>query len=242
VAKRSGGPDYTPGKSLGKVVGARSDLSAEELDAVVRQLNGICRSASLEFALRVGALIIHHFYGGDMEGWRERGPKINSFRRLAEHPELALSAAALYRCVAIFEICERLRAASRWRRLGATHLRVVIGIPSDKQEYLLSQANEECWSVQVLQAKAQSLRAWRPRGGRRVQSLLDKRLRAIARCLQNWSVGGNSIGEQEPEELERSLQLLERMKAAVEELSGELKAQRRRLAEMSDSGCCPAAQ
>src|SRR5688572_20149166 len=76
-------------------------LSAEQIDEVVHQLNGICRNSSLEFALRVGAVIIHHFYAGDAHAWRDRGPKVHSFRRLAEHPELALSAGAIYRCVAI---------------------------------------------------------------------------------------------------------------------------------------------
>src|SRR5512138_314727 len=75
---------------------AGAELSEEQLDEVVLQLNGISRSASLEFALRVGATIIHHVYGGDTQAWRVRGPKTLSFRRLAERPDLALSAAALY--------------------------------------------------------------------------------------------------------------------------------------------------
>ena len=205
------------------------DPSAEQLDEVVHQLNGICRSSSLEFALRVGAVIIHHFYGGDMDAWRERGPKLNSFRRLSEHPDLALSAGALYRCVAIFEMCERLRAASRWRRLGASHLRAVIGLPSAQQEYLLTRANNERWTVQALQAKAQPLRAGRMRGGRRAQSLLDKQLRTLDRCLEDWGRALESVGQQEVEKLEHSLHLLQKMKTSVEELAVAVQAKRSRL-------------
>jgi hypothetical protein len=203
--------------------------SLAELDDVVNQLNGICRSSSLEFALRVGAVIIHHFYGGDMAAWQERGPKLNSFRRLAAHPDLALSAGALYRCVAIFEMCDRLRAASRWRRLGASHLRAVIGIPSEQQEALLNKANDERWTVQILQVKAQTLRSRRDRGGRKAQSLLEKQLRTLDRCLVGWGKAIDSVGQQEVDQLERSLELLHKIKASAEELAVALQAQRRRL-------------
>jgi hypothetical protein len=215
-------------------VEAGAELSAEQIDEVVNQLNGICRSSSLEFALRVGSVIIHHFYGGDTQAWRERGPKVHSFRRLAQHPELALSAGALYRCVALFEMCDRLRAPSRWRRLGASHLRAVIGIPAERQEYLLTKANEERWSVQALQAQAQTLRTARTRGGRRAQSVLGKHLSAVDRCLRNWRGALESVHSGEPEELERSFQLLVSMRSFVEELACAVETQRNRLAP--DSG------
>lgn len=208
---------------------ASTSLSEGQLDEVVHQLNGICRSSSLEFALRIGALIIQHFYGGKTEVWRDRGPKLHSFRRLAEHPELTLSAGALYRCVAIFEMCERLRAPARWQRLGASHLRAVVGIPAEKQEYLLTKANNERWSVQVLQAEAQGLRTGRNRGGRRASSRLGKHIRALDRCLQDWGRSLDSMASSQPEELQRSLELLEKMKAAVEQLTWAVEAQRNRL-------------
>lgn len=214
-----------------------STVSAQELEEVVHQINGICRSSSLEFALRVGAVIIHHFYGGEAEAWRHRGPKVNSFRRLAEHPELALSPGALYRCVAIFEMCERLRAASRWRRLGASHLRAVIGIPVDKQEYLLSKANDERWSVQTLQAQAQRLRIGRTRGGRRVRSQLGKNLCVLDRCLENCRVALDSGGSQELDELERGLAMFEKMKASMDELSAVLESRRSQLLSDDEEKC-----
>jgi hypothetical protein len=208
--------------------------SSEQIEEVVHQLNSICRNSNLEFALRVGSIIIHHFYDGDTDTWRSRGPKVNSFRRLAAHPDLTLSAGALYRCVAIFELCDRLRAASRWRRLGASHLRIVIGLPPDKQESLLNSANEERWSVQMLQAKAQGLRANRARGGRRAQSALGKQLRMLDRCLQDWDLVLDSVRSHELDELERTLQLLEKMKASIEELSEAVEVQRNRLGASND--------
>jgi hypothetical protein len=205
-------------------------LTADQLDDVVSQINGICRNSSLEFAIRVGAVIIHHFYNGDTEAWRHRGPKGNSFRRLAAHPELALSAGALYRCVAIFEICNRLRAASRWRRLGATHLRAVIGVPDDQQGSLLNRANDERWSVQTLEAHAQRLRTSRARGGRRAQSPLSKHLSVLDRCLGSCEAALESIESHDPDELERSLQVFQKIKASLEALSGAVLSRRGQLA------------
>src|SRR4051794_34652916 len=121
------------------------EVSDESIQLVVYQIGQICRDSSLEFALRVGAVVIHNFYDGEVNSWRGRGPKLHSFRRLARHPELPMSPAALYRCVAIFELCERLNAPARWRRLSASHLRTVLGLPPDAQEQLLATANKHHW-------------------------------------------------------------------------------------------------
>jgi hypothetical protein len=74
--------------------------SDDEIHIVVAQIRRLVRDASLEFALRVGAIIIHHFYEGESDAWRSRGPKTASFRKLAQHPQLPLSAGALYRWAA----------------------------------------------------------------------------------------------------------------------------------------------
>jgi hypothetical protein len=194
-------------------------LSQEQIEEIVRDLNGICRSSSLEFALRIGAVIIHHFYDGDPKAWRVRGPKINSFRRLAEHPELQMSAGALYRCVAIFELCERLHAASRWRRLGASHLRTVLGLEPHHQVQLLTDANEQRWSVQVLQARVQALKSGRSRGGRRAQSPLERRLRTLDTCLRECEESLRMDESQRPDVVNESLRLLTRMKQMMGKLA-----------------------
>jgi hypothetical protein len=203
-------------------------ISNELLDDVVSQLNRVCRASSLEFALRVGAIIIYHFYKGDTDAWRTRGPKLNSFRRLAEHPELPMSAAALYRCVAVFELCDRLNAPSRWRRLGASHLRVVLGVPHERQEKLLSAANEERWSVQALEHRARQFKQQRHQGGRRVQSPLARNLRLLDQCLMDCEavLDRLDIRACEPEELERGLQLLRKMKVSVDGLAHALEDKR----------------
>jgi hypothetical protein len=159
--------------------------SEEELDQIVAQLGRLARTASLEFALRVGAVIVHHFYGGDTDAWRLRGPKTASFRRLAEHPGLPMSPGALYRCVAIFELCDRLGAPSRWRNLGASHLRAVLGLDAEVQERVLAIANAERWTVRTLHAEVlKGKLARQNRGGRRPQSTATKIVNTIRKCLE----------------------------------------------------------
>jgi hypothetical protein len=202
---------------------------AKPIEEVVHQLNGICRTTGLEFALRVGAVIIHNFYDGDTRAWRDRGPKLHSFRRLAKHPDLLISPGALYRCVAVFELCERLHAPTRWRRLGASHLRAVLCIPVQKQASLLESANRERWSVQTLQAKARELRESRSRGGRRARSPLEKTLRALDQRVRDCEDAFEQVEFQESGELHRSLEQIVKIGAAVEQLKRSIEIWRDRL-------------
>jgi hypothetical protein len=213
---------------------AEAAISAEQIDDVVKQLNNVCRTSSLEFALRIGALVIHHLYRGDTAAWRRRGPKLYSFRRLAEHADLALSAGALCRCVAVFELCDRLNAASRWRRLGASHLRAVLDVPSAEQERLLERANDERWSVLDLRVRAQKLRTNKPRGGRRCQSALRKQIRALDRCLTNCSSALDIDRVVDIHDLNQGTQALAKTRAAVDELERALERQKCRLSSAAE--------
>jgi hypothetical protein len=195
----------------------------EEVNMVVAQLKRITRSASLEFALRVGAVIIHHFYEGDTSCWRSRGPKTTSFRRLAQHPELPLSAGSLYRCVALFELCERLKAPSRWEYLGASHLRMVLGLAPDAQERLLAVANESRWTVKTLQSAVASEKTARiARGGRRAQALVSKSLRTVRKCLDDHMGVLAQLENFSGGEVEQSIRLIEETRLCLENLSQSL--------------------
>jgi hypothetical protein len=196
----------------------RPSEQIEQVEQIVNEINGICRTSSLEFALRVGAVIIFNFYDGDTKAWRDRGPKLHSFRRLATHPDLLVSPGALYRCVAVFELCDRLRAPSRWRRLGASHLRAVLGVPHDRQESLLALANEQRWSVQHLQTRAQELKEDRARGGRRARSPLEKNLRALDQHLRACEGALLHLPASDSDDFEKNLILLTKLRASIEDL------------------------
>jgi hypothetical protein len=156
------------------------------IDRVVVQLNAICKSATFDFAIAVGRLIITSFYGGQLDVWRRRGQKHASFRKLAKHPDLPMSPSALYRSVAIYELAERM-GISRERRLSTSHLRLVLPLPSADQERLLRTADAEGWSVSRLRDEiaAQPRAASSPRGGRKGRSPLRKTLHTLRGCLDD---------------------------------------------------------
>jgi hypothetical protein len=181
-------------ENLAVVVGVRDmtkiqerEPSEEQIDLVVCNLCQIVRETHLDYAIRVGSLVIHYFYGGDMKMWRHRGPKTASFRRLANHPNLPMSASALYRCVAVYDLCERLDVVSKWRRITASHLRLVLRFDEGEQRRLLSLANSERWSVHRLEAEARKLSLC-ARGQRRTaRSELKRRVSSLERVIEMTS-------------------------------------------------------
>jgi len=200
------------------------DAFSEEIEIVVSHIKRLTREAPLEYALRIGVVIIHHFYGGDTTAWRLRGPKTTSFRRLAQHPELPLSPGALYRCVALFELCERLNAASRWDKLTVSHLRLVLALPPAEQEGLLSKANSGRWTVKMLQAQVLRKRwnAQRSSGGRRPEPPVKKSLKAITKCLKEYNETMASLEEFPRDEVAESIRLVNEAKRLIDRLSATL--------------------
>lgn len=150
--------------TLAKLPAEDQPPARDVVDLVVKKLYQITRETTLDYAIRVGSLIIHYFYAGDMKTWRWRGPKTTSFRVLASHPDLPMSASTLYRCVAIYELCERLGVVNKWNRVTVSHLRLVLRLSEPDQQRLLAAANSERWSVQRLQEETEAvLRGSHPR-------------------------------------------------------------------------------
>lgn len=186
------------------------------------QIRRLVRDASLGFALRVGAIIIHHFYHGQSDVWRSRGHKTASFRKLARRPQLPLTAGALYRCIALYELCDRLDAASRWGQLGASHLRLVLGLPQALKEQLLTKANNERWTVKKLQEEALRRKDGTTRGGRRPRPPITRSLMPIKRCLNDYRHTVEQVGEVSDEGHGLSVQLLEETRVCLDALSESL--------------------
>lgn len=159
------------------------EIPDEELDLLVAKLAQISREAHLDHAIRVGSLVIHYFYGGDLQLWRSKGPKTTSFRRLAMHPELPMSASVLCRCVAIFDLCQRFDVVTRWRRITLSHLRLVLRLDSSVQQQLLSAANTHRWTVHQLEAESRKHSQHRA-GGRRPRAELVRKTELIGRVMR----------------------------------------------------------
>ncbi len=195
-------------------------LAHDELvENVVLRLNAIRRAATFDFVMGVGALIVETFYSGDLTAWRMRGRKEASFRRLSRHPDLPMSSVALYRCVAIYEMCERL-GIRNWKHVTTTHLRVVLPLPPETQRQLLDAAESSCWSVRRIEEVAANLQtlgpsAHRHRGGRKPCSrvrtavqVVEGRLCAVADALD---AGGPDI-ESSPHGAQDILEILGRVR------------------------------
>src|SRR4051794_33626699 len=156
-----------------------TDICPVQLDALVTKLNELDRTATLEFALRVGRLIVQTIYAGDLSRWRAFGERDISFRKLAKRTgiDLRMSATTLYRSVALYELCSRL-SAELWRDFGAAHLRAVLGVPEKDQVKLLSRAKAENLSVRELDRYAAAAR------GRILSSPPRHETRRVAKVLQ----------------------------------------------------------
>lgn len=152
----------------------------ERVRRTVHQLCILTRVATLEFALGVGKVVVETLYEGDLSAWRSRARKDHALRALAASPELPLSASALYRALAIYELSRRNVQGTGWRHLGVSHLRTVLGLSSEAQNRLLATAESERWTVARMEREALLLRARsRCSGGRKPVPTCIKSIRRI---------------------------------------------------------------
>jgi hypothetical protein len=113
----------------------------------VGELNSLSKSATLKFALAVGELVVRRLCGGDVACFRSRRVKEDrALRRVATHPDLAMSTSMLYGCVAIYELSERL-GVRRWRHVSTSHIRLVFPLAQESQAALLRDAETKRWPV-----------------------------------------------------------------------------------------------
>ena len=145
-------------------------------------MNAVTRGAALGLALEVGRIVVQHFHGGRPEIFRQRGRRCPSLRKLAGRPELPMSASALYRCVAIYELSSRLGDVSAWEHLGVSHLRAVLGLPMPDQQRLLAEAQRQRWTVRALEAHVAELRE--TAAERRGRPPIPGALRSLRRLLR----------------------------------------------------------
>ncbi len=159
----------------------------ELVERAVRELNAICRDSTLQFAFAIGEFLVQRFYSGNLDAWRSRDPtKSDSLRKLARHPDLAMSPGTLYRSVAMYELAQRLELRN-YQRVSTTHFRLVLPLVPREQARLLRATEEAGWSVCRLEEEIAALVQQDPsvrstRGGRKRASSLSKALRALRQC------------------------------------------------------------
>ncbi len=173
----------------------------------VQRLQNLTRSASLQFAIEVGRVVVDSLYRGDSTAWRDRSQKDHTLRALAANPELPISASALYRALSIYELNQATRGSiARARHLGVSHVRAVLGLERVHQLQLLESAERAAWTVCHLEREVARYRSSaRSRGGRRPSPRYLKTIRQIhqltaVECfdgLEEWS----ALSRSELEEL-----------------------------------------
>jgi len=195
---------------------AGTPVSREVIDQVASTLANLTRGASLELALKVGEIVVHQIYGGDLDALRARGPKDGSFRKLSAHPRLPFSAVTLWRSVAIYELVQRFPGFAKAKHLGVAHLRATLGLPGRVQERLLRAAEVEGWTKDRLEQRAAT---YRQRGdqrrGRRPMPPALRCLRQLDRLAAKHTaaVEGLDLGEFDEGRFRDVEERLERLRA-----------------------------
>jgi hypothetical protein len=204
----------------------RSLEDTARIDHLVLRLNAVCKATTFDFAMAVGKLVVDSCYGGDPKIWRDRGRKDTSFRKLARHPDLAMSASALYNSVAIYELSQRLGISS-WKRMSTSHLRLVLPLSPNDQERLLRLAENQSWPVTRLNEEVRRLRAPQVggRGGRRRLSRVRTGVQSLERSLKTIGelVQSERHADVSPKDASSILELLARIGKACEALEVRLK-------------------
>jgi hypothetical protein len=139
-----------------EVAVSREGRSRANVDRVIAEISAIVREATVDLSLRVGQLVVERFFDGEATNWRARNQY--SLRKLAQHPDLPMSASALRRCIGLYELAQRFGDLSRYERLGTSHFRAIIGLEEAVQRQLLEEANREHWTVNTLERHASEVR------------------------------------------------------------------------------------
>ncbi|WP_437677693.1 hypothetical protein [Sorangium sp. So ce131] len=217
--------------------GQTAPVSDEVIDQVVRELNELHSKAALEEALQMGKIIVDRFYGGDLTEWRAHRSKETSFRRLAARVDLDLrvSATRLYRSVALYELSCRLEIGAE-SKLTTTHLRLVIGLPTEVQMALLEDVKRSQWSTERLERETTRLRAALEK--RRGRPPAPPLVKAVRKLVRDWKHIEAEIDNEEGEDL--SAKELESVYQAVDDIKSRLELLARRLA--TQAKCQPIEQ
>ncbi len=200
-------------------------VSDAVIHALAREIATLHRHTTLDFALAVGRLAVDRLYGGDLEAWRQRSGKDGSFRRLAAALEAletrGLSATMLQQAVATLDLEQRVGVTGR-PQLTASHVRAVIGLPVDRQEALLGNAEAKDWTADRLEREAGKVRAkLATRPGR-------KPLLAFVKTVNRWEreladekatfAGLDQVADLEAEEAARMRRAVAAMRARCDAL------------------------
>ena len=210
---------------------AESDL----IDEAVAEINAIYSSTQLELALAIGEVVVKKFYGNDFKAVRDKNPnKHTSFRKLAARADkdgdLKVNKTALWRSVALYELCTRLELdVSGRKQLTMTHLRAVLPLPYKEQKRLVAYALEKDWnSTRMEQAADRAKKKHRKgKGGRKPLPGFVKVIHKVEKLAKSEQLfedlDDERLEELEAEEAEQLYKAVTDMKLKCEKLQKKLK-------------------
>lgn len=167
-------------------------------------------------AYAVGKIIVEELYAGERPEHGRRGR--TTFRKIAANLDGKMSAQALYRCAAIYEMCRDLAIAPDWEHVGMSHLSLMLGLPRSQQRRLIQQTERHHWSVERLRADTARLRSARKeRKGRRPLLRCVRAIRQLGRFVDGR--------EQLAQDLDRLSELDEASLEQLMELASEVQEQ-----------------
>lgn len=208
-----------------KAVSTRSESAKPVVawpDAVFDTRRGRLRPVD---ALNVGRVIVEELYAGERPEHGRRGR--TTFRKIAADLDGRMSAQALYRCAAIYEMCRDLNLKPTWEHVGMSHLSLVLGLSGAQQKRLIGQAEKQGWSVERLRNEATRLRATRKaRKGRKPLPRFAKAVRALERFSDGRDdlLGDlESADSMDPKELLEMVERLNALRAQLETLGRSLR-------------------
>jgi hypothetical protein len=158
----------------------------EVIDRVVKRLREIDRNSGIERTLAIGRLLLTQFFGDNPAIWRDRRRnKNNSIRRLAQRADCPLSRSALNDAVAVYVASHELKCVQTTGHITASHISVVLPLPSSAREEMLQAAEHGRWSVKQLKSNvATRRRADGERRGRPPRAASERVLSDMLRALQ----------------------------------------------------------
>lgn len=141
------------------VVDARSDLDAEEVDDLVRELNAAWKRSRLESVVRIGDLLVQRAYAGSAIRARRERRRNKAFAALAVHPKLKLRGGFLWLAVRVALLVHELPDAVAFG-LTLAHHKVLLAVADPEERATLAgAAYTEGWSKRELQARIEAGRA-----------------------------------------------------------------------------------
>jgi hypothetical protein len=205
------------------VLSSKEATLDNQIDELVQELSQLTRAKTLEVTLKIGELVTHRIFHGDLSALRARGRRDHSIRKLAAHPKLPFSPSALWRAIGIYELLHRFPQFRSSAHLGVTHYRAVLGLPVAVQSELLAAAHEQRWTGEHLQSLATCKRQPFRTSGRRAISGVEKPLRHLKRFLSEadrvcFTQAATTLTEDCLEETARQLQDVRQQLGELEQL------------------------